>query len=309
MPAPIVDWITIVLAVLAALLLAVAIWWLWWRLPKQQADRLSLTIRDRKARADVEDNYRKNVGQVLVGVAAALFASAFTYLQFLQRDRELVQQAQEAHDTLMNNAFGKAFEQIASDKFLVRVAGIYALETVINGSELYQQPAVEALSAFVRDASKAQTEGPPAPDIRAALKVLARRGLIEPGLDLSGAHIPKTDLRGANLSGADLSGADLSNAFLLAANLRAANLRAANLTGAYLRDANLDGAYLHDANLTRADLTGADLTGADLIGANLTAANLTGAEIDQKQLDVACGSDVVLPKGLTQKLCPPQSSP
>ena len=27
-------------------------WWLWWRLPKRQVDRLRLTIRDAKARAD-----------------------------------------------------------------------------------------------------------------------------------------------------------------------------------------------------------------------------------------------------------------
>jgi hypothetical protein len=138
-------------------------WWLWWRLPKRQADRLRLTIRDPKARADVEDNYRKNVGQIFVGVAAAL------------RDRELAQQAEESHATLMNTAFVKAFEQIASDKFLVRVAGIYALETVIDGSAQYRQPAVDALCAYVRDVSKTETgEGPPTTDIKAALEVLVR---------------------------------------------------------------------------------------------------------------------------------------
>ncbi len=30
-------------------------WWLWWRLPKRQADRLRPTLPDTKARADVED--------------------------------------------------------------------------------------------------------------------------------------------------------------------------------------------------------------------------------------------------------------
>jgi hypothetical protein len=61
MPEPIVTywealpvWITLGLAVLAALLLAIAIWWLWWRLPKQKAARLTLKTRDAKARADVE---------------------------------------------------------------------------------------------------------------------------------------------------------------------------------------------------------------------------------------------------------------
>jgi len=39
-------------------------WWLWWRLPKRQVDRLNLKIRDPKARADVEDNFRKTIGQL-----------------------------------------------------------------------------------------------------------------------------------------------------------------------------------------------------------------------------------------------------
>ena len=43
----------------AAAVVALGAWWLWWRLPKWQVDRLRLTIRDPKARADVEDNFRK----------------------------------------------------------------------------------------------------------------------------------------------------------------------------------------------------------------------------------------------------------
>jgi hypothetical protein len=46
-------------------------------LPKRQVDRLSLKIRGAKARADVEDNFRKGVGQILVGIAAVLIGSSF----------------------------------------------------------------------------------------------------------------------------------------------------------------------------------------------------------------------------------------
>ena len=42
-------------------------WWLWWRLPKRQVDRLRFTIRDPKARADVEDNFRKTIANCLAG--------------------------------------------------------------------------------------------------------------------------------------------------------------------------------------------------------------------------------------------------
>jgi hypothetical protein len=51
-----------------------AIWWLWWRLPKRQVARLALTIRDPKARAEAEDNFRKTVGQVLGGAAVLIGA-------------------------------------------------------------------------------------------------------------------------------------------------------------------------------------------------------------------------------------------
>jgi len=131
----------------------------------------------------------------------------------------------------------------------------------------------------------------------------------------------RVDLYEANLHGADLP----------YAHLRDANLTGANLSGAILGEANLGGADLGGADLRHAILIGADLRGAILTGANLSGAILRdttpgGAELGrvadlrhailrdarldgQKQLDEACGSDVVLPTGLTLKPCPSQSSP
>src|SRR3954468_12618357 len=56
-------------------------WLLWWRLPKRQAERLRSIMPDTKARADVEDNFRKTMGQLLGGAAVLLGAGA-AYLQF-----------------------------------------------------------------------------------------------------------------------------------------------------------------------------------------------------------------------------------
>ena len=56
------------IAVVIVMVLLFGIWWLWWRLPKWQVSRLALKIRDPKARADVEDNFRKTVGQASLGV-------------------------------------------------------------------------------------------------------------------------------------------------------------------------------------------------------------------------------------------------
>jgi hypothetical protein len=61
-------------------------WWLWWSLPKREVDRLRLTVRDPKDRADVEHNFRKTIGQLLGG-AAVLIGTAFAYLQFTQQQQ------------------------------------------------------------------------------------------------------------------------------------------------------------------------------------------------------------------------------
>jgi hypothetical protein len=62
---------------------------------------------------------------------------------------------------------------LGSDKLVVRLGGIYALEGVMNNSDYYDVPVLEALSAFVRDGTK--TIKPLATDIQAALTVIGRR--------------------------------------------------------------------------------------------------------------------------------------
>src|SRR6516165_1018450 len=87
-------------------------WWLWWRLPKRQVDRLRLRIRDAKARADVEDNFRKTIGQLLGG-AAVLIGAALAYLQFTQQQQtsqqQFIQQKQASRDLLVSNQVSKGF--------------------------------------------------------------------------------------------------------------------------------------------------------------------------------------------------------
>ena len=191
----------------AAVALAAAVlwgaWWLWWRVPKRQVDRLRLTIRDPKARADVEDNIRKTIGQLLGGTAV-LLGAALAYLQFTQQQqtsqRQFTQQQQASRDLLISNQVSKGFEQLGSDRRVVRLGGIYALEGVMNTSDQYHQPVLEALSAFVRDSTSTDTsDGPPATDIQAVLTVIGRRAPIPSSPDLANAHIPKALLPLANL--------------------------------------------------------------------------------------------------------------
>ena len=306
-------------------------WWLWWRLPKQQVDRLRLSIRDPKARIDVEDNFRKTMSQLLGG-AAVLIGAGAAYLQFSQQQRA-------SHDLLISNQVAKGFEQLGSNKMVVRLGGIYALEGVMNGSEQYHQAVLEALSAFVRESTKSEKgQAPPATDIQAALTVIGRRAAIGTAYaDLNNVHIRKADLSRADLSHSDLSHSDLSGAFMFGVDLRDAYLLEANLRGAFLsidrsrtdpKRANLIGANLNHANLNETDLTDADLSrttlndadlsganlsrttlnGTDLSGANLSrtilnGADLSGATVSQAQLDNACGTGVGLNRGLSLKQC------
>ena len=216
----------IVGAIEIALVLLVTIWWLWWRLPKQQIR--SITIGDPKARADIEDNFRKTIGQALGGIAV-LFGAVAAYLQFTQ-------QQNAAHDLLMSNQIGKGFEQLGNSELPVRLGGIYNLEGVMNVSSQYYQPVLEALCAFVRDGTigkEINDKTAPATDIQAVLRVIMRRGPGPGIVDLAQVKIPhanlarvtanewykllgqpgneiRAQLGGANLDFANLSGADLS---------------------------------------------------------------------------------------------------
>jgi hypothetical protein len=201
-------------------------WWLWWRLPMRQVDRLRPMIFDSAARANAEDNIRKTVGQLLGG-AAVLVGAGFAYLQFSQ-------QQQASHELLISNQVAKGFEQLGSDKekVVVRLGGIYALEGVMNTSEQYHEPVLEALSAFVRDGTRTPTEigdRPPATEIQAALTVIGRRRSAGPGtVDLAGEHIAKASLFNANLRALALNASHTVAVTMSASNTRCIHKRRVN---------------------------------------------------------------------------------
>jgi hypothetical protein len=147
-----------------------------------------------------------------------------------------MEQQRATHDLLISNQASKGFEQLAGHEIAIRLGGIYALEGVMNTSEQYHQPVLDALCAFVRENTIGKTvPDKPTTDVQAALTVIGRRAAGPGGVDLANVSIPGADLGGANLRGAILSGA----------NLRGANLDEADLSGADLRGAK---------NLTRTQL-------------------------------------------------------
>lgn len=117
------HWLIVSVIAAVGIVAALALW-IWWRLPKQQVDRLRLRIRDAKARADVEDNFRKTIGQ-LIGGAAVLIGAVIAYVQFSQQQqtsqRQFLQQQQASRELLISNQVARGFEQFASDKIVMRL--------------------------------------------------------------------------------------------------------------------------------------------------------------------------------------------
>jgi uncharacterized protein YjbI with pentapeptide repeats len=321
-----VGWITTAIVIVAAVLALWGIWWLWWRFPKWQMR--SVTASNPKERADIEDNFRKTIGQALGGIAV-LIGAAFAYLQFTQQQQATQAQLQSQHDLLISNQVAKGFEQLAGRETVMRLGGIYSLEGVMNTSSDYHQPVLEALCAFVRDSTigKVVNDQGPATDVQAALTVIGRRKLtgstelVALPMDLRKANIPGAILLKAHLEDAGFGEAHLEEAYLVAAHLEGATfpgthldhaaLVNAHLEGAFLRGAHLDGAYLRGAHLEGADLGGAHLDHAALPGAHLDGAYLGDADLSdarnlvQEQLDKACGAPKGLPEGLhLDKPCP-----
>jgi uncharacterized protein YjbI with pentapeptide repeats len=337
---------TIIIAGDTALVLAAGIWWLWWRLPQRHVARRMLEVRDPKDRVDLEDDFRKTIGQALGGVAV-LIGAGFAAFQFLQQQQTAYEQnitqqkasensLKASRDLLVSNQVAKSFEQLASANVIMRLGGIYGLEGVMNASEQYHVAVLEALCTFVRDNTRNQSgEGPPPTDIQAALTVIGRRADESGKTDLDHANLSGADLRNGKFKSADLreaklintdlmdadlenadlgtreylsrNGADLSRAKLAAANLYDAHLGLANLHGAYLGQANLVHAYLGHANLSKAYFYGADLRDAYFSDTDLSDADLNGAQnLTQAQVDQACGTPQTLPKGLKP---PPKPCP
>jgi hypothetical protein len=208
-------------------------------------------------------DWRQTVTTLVGIVSVLLVAAGLFYTNAANRtQQQLTEQGQ------VTDRFGRAIDQLGSDKLDVRLGGIYALERLMKDSRPDEPNILEVLSAYIRDhtrTSKGAGENPRhqasdhalPTDIQAALEVLGRRP--DP------AHHHGINLSEVDISGVGLNGEDFSGAFFSLADLHLAFITDTNFTGASLIGADLTGATLQGSDLTGADLLNTDFTGADLI--------------------------------------------
>ncbi|MEV4054894.1 pentapeptide repeat-containing protein [Amycolatopsis sp. NPDC049688] len=235
-----------------------------------------------------------------IGTGAAAIAAVYITNQTLDATRRQNAVTEQGQYT---DRFGRAVEQLGSDKLDIRLGGIYALELLSRDSTRDRLTVFEVLSAFVRvhvssssdsnacPAPEGSTDtGTPAPlptDVRSALTVLGRRAdALEPRgsrADLTGICLTAvTDLSALRLSNLDLERSNLDRQVLLNTDFRLADLSKVSLQKADLSAKGI--VEIINAHPPSADrhffdsLGGKDL-GTRFDGAFLQATNLSGAKL------------------------------
>ena len=225
-----------------------------------------------------------------VATLAALITAAGAVVAIYLTNRTLdatQQQIGLTEQGQYTDRFGKAVEQLGSDKVNIRLGGIYALERLAHDSPRDALTITEVLAAYVRDRSAcpnpaAATPKPAPPiDVAAVLTVLTRRTLdrAAPWADLHGIclgdhALPLADWANLNLTGADLRYTDMNGAQLSGVVAATAKFVGASLTDSSWHGTSAYGADLTHANLTSAIVRDTDFSHAHLDGATLTALNL-----------------------------------
>ncbi|SEK52084.1 pentapeptide repeat-containing protein [Streptacidiphilus jiangxiensis] len=242
-----------------------------------------------------------------VGGLVVLFGAWATWRQ-LRVSQDGLRATQEGWIT---DRFGRAVDQLGSDKLDVRIGGLHALWRIAEQSPRDREAAISIQAAFLRSHTPWPPTGPSAPGAGVHVNEIAPLEVRSPdvqvaltGLGVLCRHreqkwvnLGATDLRRADCDGLWLNGVNLDGACLEAAGLYGANLTNSSLVSVNLRHAGLVTAILHRARVVGSDLRGArlvqadlhatDLTGADLREANLRKADATGAVFHRADLRLA----------------------
>ena len=249
------------------------------------------------------------VALVIVNQLVAAVAAATACIGLMRHSA----QTEADRQRRITDGFTKAAEQMSSEKFEIRLAGIYSLARIARESETDYWPAMETLAGFVREGSRrfeATADRRPFEDRVSQRAYYLWRDMGQPsgrdaeiwGLaknrelflqpsfkDVSAAAkaIGDRPAKGIimeqennwilDLSGAILQWADLKGTNFARANFEFANLEGTKFDGADLSHARLWFATLRRASFHKAVLRGADLGMAEAEECRLPFADCAGA--------------------------------
>lgn len=188
--------------------------------------------------------------------------------------------------------FGRAVEQLGSEKVDIRLGGIYALERLARNSPRDAGAITRLLGTYVREKSPCglnstapvSAELPRLPiDVAAALTVLSARDYHQtaPWADVTNACLDHRRLEAETLNNLDLDGANLASSNLLLVALRGVRLQHTNLQHTNLKASEWLGVLADGAQLDGADLSSAILHTSSFRDASLVGANLGGVYLDR----------------------------
>jgi uncharacterized protein YjbI with pentapeptide repeats len=216
--------------IIAAVLLLAALG-IWWCAPLYAVKKFTGLTTD-KEKADVEDSYRKTVGQVL-GAIALIVTFGWTFT----KDRETIDLSR---DQFVNQQFITAAGLLKETSVSTRIAGLYGIEQIASAKQAgdaqnqYLTPGLRATIGFVKH--------PPSPaagkqaitaDVQSAIAILAH---------LNENHLLDVDLRDANLTRGDFrrsgtkafTDADFQGAILYGADMSGLDLTKAKFGGSFM---------------------------------------------------------------------------
>ena len=136
------------------------------------------------------------------------------------------------------------------------------------------------------------------------LELMVKLGIKLRDVDLSGVRLAGAKLAGIDLRGSDISCTTLSRADFSHADLSDTHIKVTQLRGTMLANADFSNSTLADSFFRKTDVSGADFNGANLNNVEFVKVDLSAARnLSKRQIDRACGKDVILPNNWKMKPC------
>jgi uncharacterized protein YjbI with pentapeptide repeats len=279
-----------------ALICSVVALLVWWFAPILIVNRLSFTTD--KDKADVEDSYRKTIGQA-IGGAALIITFAWTFYkdrdaiyvarrQFKTQTDQFLLQQDQARDQFANQQFISAAGLLKEGSVSSRIAGLYAFEQIASAKQKqdarnpYLIPVIQAAIGFIKEPIKDTPHGHAVTaDVQSAVTILAHlnedRAVV---VDLHGTNLVRADFRRPRSKA--FAGSDFQGAVLYGADMSDLDLTDARFGGSFMDDSEAYGAEwvpspeIYEA--TRKQFT-VNFDGSTLANANFDHVHMGGASL------------------------------